>query len=321
MDNVVEWLLDREPWVEYRTRLDLLNQPNTAKEVISAKKRTLEDPKIKALLAELTNWPGTIISSHKSAGQSFHKLAFIADLGLTKNDPGILEIIGKVMANQSDEGPFTLSTNVPKHFGGSGLDGHAWALCDAPTLVYALARFGLNEDKRVQRAIVHLTSLARDNGWPCAVSKELGNFRGPGKKEDPCPYATLIMLKTLQQFPQYKEGKEVHEGAECLLNLWSKSRELHPYIFYMGTDFRKLKVPFAWYDILHVLEVLTLFPWLAKDPRLQEMVELVRGRADKDGKYTAESIWQAWKDWDFGQKKAPSRWLTFLVLRSLKRIQ
>lgn len=24
----------------------------------------------------------------------------------------------------------------------------------------------------------------------------------------------------------------------------------------------------------------------------------------------AESVWMAWKDWEFGQKKTPSRWLT-----------
>ena len=28
-------------------------------------------------------------------------------------------------------------------------------------------------------------------------------------------------------------------------------------MFYMGTDFSKLKVPLVWYDLLHVLEVIT----------------------------------------------------------------
>ena len=33
-------------------------------------------------------------------------------------------------------------------------------------------------------------------------------------------------------------------------------------MFFMGTDFRKLKVPLVWYDLLHVLDVLSSFPWL-----------------------------------------------------------
>jgi len=50
------------------------------------------------------------------------------------------------------------------------------------------------------------------------------------------------------------------------------------------------------------------------------MAEIVRSKADSEGKYTPESEWTAWKGWDFGQKKQPSRWLTFLALRTLKRV-
>ena len=88
----------------------------------------------------------------------------------------------------------------------------------------------------------------------------------------------------------------------------------------MGTDFRKTKAPFVWYDILHVLDVLSQFNWLKGDPRLTEMSTLLKLKADSDGKYAPESEWRAWKGWDFGQKKQPSRWLTFLVMRVLKRI-
>ena len=87
----------------------------------------------------------------------------------------------------------------------------------------------------------------------------------------------------------------------------------------MGTDFIKLKAPLIWYDVLHVLDVLTQFGWLQQDPRLQELADLVRHKADAQGRYTPESMWKAWSEWDFGQKKAPSSWLTLLVLRALGR--
>jgi hypothetical protein len=92
-------------------------------------------------------------------------------------------------------------------------------------------------------------------------------------------------------------------------------------MFYMGTDFRKLKVPFVWYDLLHVLDVLRRFPWLRGDARLHAMLEVLKSKADQQGRFTLESIWTAWKDWEFGQKKEPSRWLTLMAWRILGSVE
>jgi len=319
-DRTIEWLLQSEPWIEYRTRLDLLEQPETDPQVSAARKAMIADPKIKALLHELANWPGVVLNSHQSAGQPFHKLAFIADLGLRISDPPVKKIVKKVMEHQSRQGPFQLPMNIPAHFGGSGRDEWAWALCDAPVIVAALIRMGMSEDPRVQAAVDYLDSLVRGNGWPCAVSPELGNFRGPGRKDDPCPYATLVMLKVLAHMPELHESKSAKIGVGSLLTLWDESKDKHPYMFYMGTDFRKLKAPLFWYDILHVLDVLSHFKWVGKDKRFKQMLNVVESKADGEGRCTPESIWTAWKEWDFGQKKVPSKGLTFYVQRILKRI-
>lgn len=320
MQAPIDWLLEGEPWVAYRTRLDLLGQTEDDPQVKSARQMMLADLRLQSLLAELSHWPGTVISSHKSAGQPFHKLTFIADQGLTASDPGVDEIIKRILAHQSDEGPFQLSTNIPTHFGGSGEDQWAWALCDAPLIVYALAKFGLTDHPAVKAATSHLLGLVRDNGWPCTVSKELGKFRGPGRKDDPCPFANLAVLKTISSIPQMWDSPQCHTGAETLLMLWDESLARHPYMFFMGTDFRKLKVPLVWYDLLHVLYVLSTFPWLKGDRRLLDMAGLLRSKADDRGHFTLESVWTAWKDWEFGQKKEPSRWLTLLSWRILTRL-
>jgi len=321
LSETIEWLQGGEPWVVYRTRLDLLGEPEGGSGVIRARRKMISHPQIQALMRELENWPGTVLSSHRSASQPFHRLSFIADLGLRLGDPHISEIVEKIYAHKSCEGPFKLLMNIPRQHGGSGDDRWAWALCDAPIIVYSLVKFGLDNDVQIRKAVGYLASLVRENGWPCAVSKELGRFRGPGRKGDPCPFATLAMLKLLSQLDGWKNGKEARIGAETLLTLWENSREMHPYMFYMGTDFRKLKAPFIWYDILHVLDVLSRFEWLKNDKRLLEMANLVKSKADSEGRYTPESEWRAWKGWDFGQKKQSSRWLTFLVLRIMKRIE
>ncbi len=323
MDETIAWLLAGPAWVQYRTRRDLLNQPEENPETAAARQAMLADPQVSALITELGNWPGTVISSHKSAGQPFHKLTFIADLGLRAGDPGLDAIIERILAHQSVQGPFALPMNIAPAYGGAGQDQRAWALCDAPLILYALLKFGLAGDSRVIAAGAHLVSLVRDNGWPCAVSPELGKWRGPGRKQDPCPFATLAMLKALAAAPAWRDdpatAAAAGAGAEALLALWAASRERHPYIFYMGTDFRKLKAPLVWYDLLHVLDVLTSFPWLHGDPRLAEMIALLAGQADAQGRFTLGSVWQAWNGWEFGQKKVPSRWLTLLAVRILRR--
>lgn len=317
----IDWLLAGEPWVAYRARLDLMGESETEPFVMKARKAMLDSSDVNSVLTELMEWPGKVISSHKSAGQLFHKLTFIADLGLKSTDPGMDRILSLILAHQSVEGPFQLPVNIPSHFGGTNQDTWAWALCDAPLTTYALAKFGLQDEYNVRQSVDYLQNLVRDNGWPCTVSKELGKFRGPGRKEDPCPFATLAMLKALSVFDDLRESSAAHIGVETLLHLWRESQTQHPYIFYMGSDFRKLKVPFVWYDLMHVLDVLSNFPWVSTDPRFLEMLELMKSKADDQGRFTLESIWIVWKGWDFGQKKEPSRWLTVMARRIIKRVE
>lgn len=320
MNMPIDWLLDGEAYIQYHTRTDLLGQGEDHPQVRDARQAMLAQPKVRQLIEELQNWPGTVISSHKSAGQPFHKLTFLADLGLKKDDPGMETIITSILAHQSQEGPFQLPTNVPVHFGGSGQETWAWSLCDAPLIVYAMQKFGLGAEQPVTMALDFLSGLVSENGWPCVASKELGKFRGPGRKEDPCPFATLAMLKALSVNFTLRESPACRLGAEVLLDLWQESLTKHPYIFYMGNDFRKLKVPFVWYDLLHVLDILSRFQWLKQDARLKDMLAILQSKADAQGRFTPESIWTAWKDWEFGQKKAPSRWLTLCAWRIMQRI-
>jgi len=320
MEKIIPWLLEGPAWVQYCARVDLLGQSESEAEVRAARQAMLANPQVRGLLAELAEWPGEVLASHKSAGLLMHKLAFVADLGLKADDPGIKKIITRIFKHQSADGPFQMPMNISESYGGSGQDMWGWALCDAPVTLFGLLKLGLGGDPRVQKSVEHLMGLVRDNGWPCAVSPELGKWRGPGRKDDPCPYANLSMLKALAQ-TDWKDSPATRAGAETALGLWAESRERHPYMFYMGTDFRKLKAPFIWYDILHLLNVLTQFPWLKGDTRLKEMIETMRAKADGQGRYTPESIWKAWSDWDFGQKKTPSRALTFFVQRVLMRYE
>jgi hypothetical protein len=70
-----------------------------------------------------------------------------------------------------------------------------------------------------------------------------------------------------------------------------------------------------------VADVLSRFPFVHADPRFREMVETITAQADQMGRYTASSMYRAWKGWSFADKKHPSPLLTFLALRITRRIE
>ena len=321
MNEVIKWLIEGPPWVEYLTRIGLLGQQESDPEVATARHRMLIQPEIKNLLSELSEWPGPALKRHNDAGHLLHKLVVISDLGIRVGDTGVDRIIKRILENQSQDGAFQITANISPQYGGSGRDQLVWMLCDTPSILYSMVKLGMREHPAIHSAARHLVSLGTDNGWPCVVASELGKFRGPGRKTDPCPYATLIALKALAQIPEWRDSKpSIRSSTDTLLKLWEQRKERRPYMFAMGTDFAKLKTPMVWYDILHVLEVLTQFPHLVKDARLIEMVNIMKIKADEQEYFTSESTRKAWSNWEFGQKKAPSYLLTLQVHRILKRI-
>ena len=313
--DVIQWLLESdEPWTRYRTLVDLLDRPEDAPEVQAAHAKMLAHPQVQALISETANWGDRPLKRHNDASHSIYKFNTLADFGVRADDEGIAAAIEAVLAHRSPEGAFQTVTLVPKAFGGTGEEMWTWMLCDAPTLLYALLAFGLGDDSRVQQAVEHLVGLVDENGWRCVAAPELGKFRGPGRKADPCPIANVYALKALAQAPGMLNSSTTRTGAETLLWHWEHQTERKLYLFVIGTDFRKLKYPFIWYDVL------SRFPFVHTDPRFREMVKAITAQADENGRYTAGSMYRAWKGWSFANKKTPSPWLTFLVLRVVKRI-
>lgn len=316
--NYLEYILKNgEDWLQYAIRLNVMHESKIdLKELLT---RVLSEKKIMKYLDDVANFHGILVSNHKNPELPIHKLIFLLEIGL---DTDILEIqttIQEIMAHKDKNGVYQSLTNVPKHYGGSGENLFGWFLCDAPLLLYALLTANVNYEKHLKQGVDYLLSYYKTNGFPCTVSQELGKFRGPGRKDDCCPYATLAMLRLLSSIPEYKDSETVEVLAKVILSLWEKSLEKHPYMFYMGTDFRKLKAPSIWYDIVSVMEVLSNIKPITTDKRFTEMLELINNKQDKNGLFTPESVFQKHKEWDFGQKKTPSPYLTYRCHLILER--
>jgi hypothetical protein len=311
---IYEKLLDMsEDWLKYAIQLNLLHKNKN--DLVELKKQAVNCEKIRAYLCDITNFHSTLVSNHKNPELPIHKLLFLLDNGLDATIPEIKIAVDEIMKHRDKNGVYQSLVNIPKHFGGSGEDMFSWCLCDAPLLLLALLKAGIDYSSHIKAGVDYLISFHKENGFPCAVSSELGKFRGPGGKEDCCPYATLIMLKLLSCIPEYQDSDIAKDTAFTLMNLWKNSLEKHPYMFYMGTDFRKLKAPAVWYDIVSVTDALSRCKSIRNDSRFKEMLALIQIKQDDNGLFIPEAVYQKLKGWDFGQKKTPSPYLTYLCLQ------
>jgi len=313
----IDYLLESESYVQFAARINLFKQ--NKKKLKDLEREVLSDFRINRYLKDIADFNSTIVTNHKNPELPIHKLIFLLDIGLDTSVQEIDMAIKQIIKNEDENGMYKSMTNVPKHFGGSGEDNLAWALCDAPLMLYAILKAGVSYEKHVKRGVEYILKLHGNNGFPCTGSKELGKFRGPGRKEDCCPYAELIILKLISLIPEYTNSDLSNSIINELLNLWENSQEQHPYMFYMGTDFRKLKAPTIWYDLVSVADCLSHFKFARKDKRFNEMLEIIESKANSEYQFTPESVYLKCKEWDFGQKNKPSAWLTYLCLAILER--
>lgn len=315
------WLLDSdEPWTRYRYLLDVAGCHQDDRDLAAARQEMITHPSVAGLID--TEWPGYPLKRHNDAAHPIYSIATLADFGLTRDDPGIERLADAILEHFDGSGFETLLW-LPRFLTKEKEDSEAWTwmLCDTPTLLYSLIAFGYTADPRVQGAISALEENAYANGWRCGAAESIPRFSGPGRKDDTCPIATTYALKVMTQLPDRIETDPVAAGVAALLAHWENQRDYKLRMFGIGTDFRKIKYPFVWYDILHVTDVLSRFPAARQDPRFAEMVAELTSQADPAGRYRAGSMYRAWKDWSFADKKSPSPWLTMLVLRIRHRLE
>lgn len=307
-----------EDWLRYAIRINLLHaKKEDHGELLRS---ALKDAKIQRALNDVASFHETVVSNHKNPLLPIQRLLFLLDLGFGIDIPEIKCAIAAILSHKDANGVYQSKTNIPIAYGGTGEDSFGWCLCDAPNLLLALRKAGVSYEEHIKPGVDYLASLWRENGFPCAVSPEHGKFRGPGKKDDCCPYATLIMADLLSEIPEYQSSPILKAAADSLLNLWETSQEQHPYMFYMGTDFRKLKSPSCWYDILGVAGVLSKLSFVRGDPRFLEIVNLIKSKQRDDGFFVPESIYMKLSEWDFGQKKNVSPYLTYICLRVFDKL-
>lgn len=308
----IGWLLSGDPFVRYRTLTDLLSKPEDDREVVDAKDSILRYEPVKRILERQNaegywGYPTDIHAWWPKKDTTFWLLGVLGDFGLDRGNSRIALACEYVFGTQL-------------HHGGFG-----WAPPPTPSdcytgiLVESLARLGYTSDLRLQKAYSWLLNRPRlDGGFWC---KNTGLLAGPREAEASCAFATLCAMGAIAQNPELRNSKISERGLEFLLKCWENRGKIK----YAGHDseigkgWEKLKYPFTDYRILKYLDVLSRFESIRNDHRIREMIDLLICKQDNLGRCYAESIHKVWSDFDFGQKKMPSRWITFLTYRIIAR--
>ncbi|WXG44350.1 MAG: prenyltransferase/squalene oxidase repeat-containing protein [Promethearchaeati archaeon SRVP18_Atabeyarchaeia-1] len=312
-DKLAEWLLEGECWVVYRVLTDLMEKGAEDNRVATAQMATYGHPLIKKIFEaqnEEGYWgkPRDIHTWWPKKNTTFWILPVLADFGLTVADNRIARACEYVFTTQLESGGFGWDPPTKP------------AECHTAILAESLAKLGFLGDPRLQKAYNWLASRQRlDGAFWC---KETGQASGPREKEPGCAFATTFVLGALVQNPDMKNTGTANEAIDFAFQCWNNRRKVKyaGHDSSIGTDWDRLKYPFTDYKILKFLDTVSMFDQARERLLESGIVELLLKKRNKNGMFKPESIIKVWSDFDFGQKKEPSRWITFLALRVFKRI-
>jgi hypothetical protein len=238
---------------------------------------------------------------------TFWVLGVLADFGLSKDMPRLSAGAEYVFATQLPSGGFGWAPPPTP------------AECFTGILTEALAKLGYADDRRLAKAYQWLASRQRaDGGFWC---KNTGQPGGPREAEPSCAFATLCVAGACAQYAGLRGSQVARRATGFLLSCWQRRGKIKyaGHDSQIGKGWDKLKYPFTDYRMLKYLDVLSQFPWVRRDRRIGEVLDVLFSKPDPEGRFYAESIHKAWSDFDFAQKKAPSRWLTLLAHRAARR--
>ncbi|MSP13789.1 MAG: hypothetical protein EXR62_12645 [Chloroflexi bacterium] len=312
---ILNWLLSAsEPWVVYNTQLDLVGADPTAAATQVAYEALRNHPAVVKMIDSLADWPpAKPLSRAYDPKDTIWKLATLGDFGLRRDDERIAAIAEKVFVAQAEEGGFLHG----------GFDHtKSWHtrpyICISHVITYALARFGSLEDARLQHAYDHIIAWQRlDGGWhPNKL-----NLPGNERETDPsCPFGTLNVLRALVAHPDLRQTLAAQRAANYLLTCWERRAEpFRPVGFGIGSTWDKVQYPFVQYQLLKMADTLAQIPNIRQDQRLRQIIERLKEKQSSAGPWLAESTNKPYEDFDFGQKKFTSPWISFLALRAIHR--
>lgn len=285
----------------------------------SIKNDLLHEPKIIHLLQKLNDETQGIpslagsVASHKVYSSFYWVLKFLADIGLTKSELPIDDIVRLIFLYQMPDGQFTIGYRRKKNT-------TVTAVCMTAHLLYGLGKLGYLQEKGIAAGINYLLTTQRhDGGWHCDWKKQHGER---DQKAPSCPVAGLYATLALSLFGD-KYAPILRNTIQQIFNIWKNENPVTITCDLGTTDIiRKLRYPshYMGLDILNILDVVSNFPEHCGNVTFHEMIRFVLNRWNGTGFLRSEKTIPEWKEFDFGRNKCESSWMSALFCRILKRV-
>lgn len=304
--DTVAWLLDSDPAIRWQALADLTDAP--PEEVSAERAKVATEGWGARILAEQgedglwdggTYRPGWIPPERDGfdAWSATHfSLQQLVDFGLDPESPQARRAIDRVRENVRWE-----------HAGEPYFEGETEPCINGVALTIA-SYFGEGGDTMAETLV---GSRLSDGGWNCwaEYGARVSSF-----------HSTICAVEGLRDWQRAggddpRVTETVEAGEEYLLERGLFRRRSDGTV--ADPRMTMISYPVRWYhDVLRGLEHFRRQD--LRDPRLAQAVELVRGKADADGRWVLENLHEGSVLVEFELEGFPSQWLTLRALRVLR---
>lgn len=299
--------------IEYFTRRDLLDEEVKPVKTLWMLRSALSLLK-KQEDGGYWKYPGKIrmdIRSNENYDQieTFRILGELVEkYGLSKEHPQITAAAQYLFSCQTDEGDFR------------GIYGNQYATTYSPAIMELLIKSGYEKDKRIDKGFQWLLSMRQeDGGWiiPFRTSgmnlKEALKAEKPNSPDRSKPFSHLVTGMVLRAFaahPKYRKSKEAKKAGELLASRFFQ-RDKYP----DRKDknyWERVSYPFWFTDIITALDSLSLLGFTADNHHIQEGLDFLLKRQNKEGLFNLHIV--------RGRDKDNKYWVSLAVCRLFKRL-
>ena len=306
-------LADPSPNLRYLVLKHLLDEPEEAEELESIR---LEDPIVKKLIAEQSqdgSWSQESIDGNAPHGKIQVTSQALTRLGYLELDhPAVSKAAEYLFSQQQRDGSWPLGNYMVDS---DGFEGYDRMSLQTSLILRGLAVAGYASDPRSEQAYDWLIEQQLENGaWPTGVAGDVygyvAGYRRLPHSRWGCRSNTTSAVTCLSLHPMRRRGSEARKGLDHLLGRETRER------YNLGFDIaRSVGVEpstgfityFARFDVAHILRLVTRIEASKEDQRVKDLIDFIWAQQGDYG------LWEY-------PKPMATRWVTFEVLRSLRKV-
>jgi hypothetical protein len=335
----VEWLLERtNPSIRYFTLRDICGKSEDDPQVMVTRQAISESKIVKGIFQKQKPqgyWEDPLNPYHPKYKSSYWQIMLLGQLGIDKTNERTKKACEYIFQFQLEDGGFSSYTEetASKEYAllmqkgkklpsqdewvSSKIFEHQYS-CLTGNMTAALVRIGYSNDSRVRRALEWLVKIQNeDGGWLCPY------WKAHIRDKHGCFYGSICPLEAFSEIQKeyWSKGiqRAVERGAEFLLMHHLFKADHHDY---KAINKSWLKLGFPWfygYNILRGIDVLTKLGF-KDDERLKDAVEILMQKQQQNGTWILESAPIGRMQVNLEAKGKPSKWITLIALRALKRL-